>query len=99
MALSSYNNRPTDAPVVLGTNTNTGKNITITEEERLRGISVVGATGTGKTTLLKSITLDAIENGESVILIAVEPDIINDLLVRIPQARMEDVVLLDFSIR
>src|SRR5947208_3573524 len=83
--------------VVLGFNANTGKDITITDDERLRSISVVGGTGTGKTTLITSVALQAIENGECVILFAVEPDIINNLLVRIPHERMKDVLLLDFS--
>ncbi len=97
MTLPSGNNRPIDASVVLGTNTNTGKDIIITNQERLRGISVVGTTGTGKSSLLTSIALQAVKNGESLVYIDVDNRSINDLLVRIPQARMNDVVLLDFS--
>ena len=99
MVLPFPHNRLLDASVVLGINTKTEKDITLTEEERLRSISVVGGTGTGKTTLITSIALQAIENGESVILFAVEPDIINNLLVRISEERMQDVVLLDFRDR
>src|SRR3989442_1453343 len=99
MVLPSPNNRPIDSAVVLGTNTKTNNDVTISDEERLRSISVVGGTGTRKTTLITSVALQAIENGECVILFAVEPDIINNLLVRIPQERMDNVMLLDFSDR
>src|SRR5881396_1983005 len=99
MADPSEDNRPIDSSVVLGKYTNTGKDISITGEERLRGISVVGAAGTGKSTLLTSMAQQVIAKGECVVLIAVEPDIINDLLVRIPQERMKDVIYLDLSVR
>src|SRR5438105_1656478 len=99
MVLPFHNNRLTNASVVLGRNTKTTTDITISYEERLRSLSVVGATGTGKSTLLTGMVLQAIKNGECVLLFAVEPDIINGLLVHMPKERMEDVVLLDFSDR
>jgi hypothetical protein len=98
MAIPSYNNRPIAASVVLGKNTNTDKDITITDDERVRHISVVGATGTRKSTLLKSMALQAVKNGESLIYIDVDYRNISDLLVRIPQERMKDVIYLDFNV-
>src|SRR5579883_964453 len=59
--------------IVLGNNKDTKKDIRITPDERKRSISIVGASGTGKTTLISGVSLQAIENGECVILFAVEP--------------------------
>lgn len=98
MALTSNNNRPSNASVVLGTNTNTDKDITITDDERVRHISVVGATGTGKSTLLKSLGLQAVNNHECLIYIDVDDRNFSDFLTRIPQERMEDVIYLDFNV-
>src|SRR6266487_1205172 len=99
MALPSDNNRPIVASVVLGKNTNTGNDIIITDDELVRHISVVGATGTHKSTLLQFLALQAVKNGKCLIYIDVDNRSIHDLLTRIPKERMKDVVLVDFSDR
>jgi len=66
-------------------------------EDRLRHIYVVGQTGTGKTTLLKTMILDDLCNGEGLCVIDPHGDLYKELLGKIPKSRIEDVVLLDPS--
>src|SRR5947199_2097027 len=99
MVLPSPNNRPTNASVVLGTNTKTEKNVTITDEERQSGLHALGATRTGKTTLLTGMFYQDIQNGHGGLFVDVDGDSIDELLPRIPQARFDsgDVILFDFA--
>jgi hypothetical protein len=64
-------------------------------EDRRRHVYVIGQTGTGKTTLLRSMILDDIEAGQGVCVVDPHGDLFADLLGRIPEARLADVVLLD----
>jgi len=84
-------------PVVLGNDRNTDKDTRIKYEERTSGMSVIGGSGTGKTTLLIQVALADITNGHAVFFIDVDGDSINELLPRIPIHRMRDVILLDLS--
>lgn len=54
---------------------------------------IVGQTGTGKTTLLKSMILSDMENGKCVALIDPHGDLYDELLNLIPENREKDVVL------
>ncbi len=64
-------------------------------EDRQRHIYAVGQTGTGKTTLLKTLILDDINSGRGVCVMDPHGDLYRELLGRIPEERMGDVVLLD----
>lgn len=64
-------------------------------EDRMRHTYVVGQTGTGKTTLLQTMALSDIERGEGVCVIDPHGDMFEWLLGRIPEDRIEDVVLVD----
>lgn len=67
----------------------------ISEVDRLRHVYVVGQTGTGKTTLLKKMILEDIENGNGLIMIDPHGDLFNEVCGLIPESRIEDVVILD----
>ncbi|MEO0160382.1 MAG: type IV secretion system DNA-binding domain-containing protein [candidate division WOR-3 bacterium] len=56
---------------------------------------IVGQTGTGKTTLITTMVLDAIRNGKGVCLIDPHGDLFNQVLGKIPDDRIDDVVLFD----
>ncbi len=56
---------------------------------------IVGQTGTGKTTLITTMVLDAIRNGKGICLIDPHGDLFNQVLGKIPDKRIEDVVILD----
>jgi hypothetical protein len=47
----------------IGHDVETGKPVVIEDDERQRGLYIIGTTGTGKTTLLESLALQDIRNG------------------------------------
>jgi len=69
--------------------------VRIAADDRLRHCYIVGQTGTGKTTLLKSMILHDIESGNGVCVFDPHGDLYRDLCGLIPKDRIEDVVLFD----
>ncbi len=69
--------------------------IRITQEDRKRHIYIIGQTGTGKTTLLKTMILDDIRQGNGVCVIDPHGDMFKEILGKIPSERIEDVVVFD----
>ncbi|RMH78715.1 MAG: DUF87 domain-containing protein [Calditrichaeota bacterium] len=69
--------------------------VSLNEKDRRQHLYVVGQTGTGKTTLLKSMILSDIEAGQGLAVIDPHGDLFDELLGYIPPHRMEDVVILD----
>lgn len=67
----------------------------IAHADRFRHTYVVGQTGTGKSTLLLSMVLDDIANGAGVGVIDPHGDLVEAVLARIPDERVDDVVLID----
>ena len=65
--------------------------------DRARHCYILGATGTGKSTLLLNMILQDIRNGEGVTLIDPHGDLYNQVLESIPAHREKDVVLIDPS--
>jgi len=72
------------------------KNIFFTsKDDRRRHFYLVGQTGTGKTSLLKEIIRQDIQNGEGVGVIDPHGELIEATLANIPKERVEDVVLFE----
>lgn len=93
---------PVDMPqsgTLLGENTfrNATKKIYLTPEDRLRHLYVIGQTGTGKTTLLKNMIVQDIQDGAGVCMIDPHGTDIVDVLSAIPQDRLDDVIYFDPS--
>lgn len=93
---------PIDMPThgtLLGENDfrNIKRDIYLTPEDRLRHFYVIGQTGTGKTTLLKNMIIQDIEDGAGVCMIDPHGTDIVDVLSAIPPERMEDVIYFDPS--
>jgi len=61
-------------------------------DDRRRHFYVIGQTGTGKTTLLKNMIIQDIENGEGVCMIDPHGTDIEDVLASIPKERFDDVI-------
>lgn len=82
---------------VLGENVHQGKTniVSLNHEHRLRHMHIIGATGTGKSTLLLNLLVQDIEKGLGIALIDPHGDLIDSVLERIPQDRFDDVVLFD----
>jgi hypothetical protein len=83
--------------LLLGTNLHQGeeKDITISSEQRLKHMHVIGATGTGKSTLLLTTIIQDIANREGIAVIDPHGDLIESILPWINPARHKDVILVD----
>jgi len=66
--------------------------IGLTADERRRHIYILGATGTGKSTLLLSMILQDIKNKKGLCVIDPHGDLIDQILPAIPQERVNDVI-------
>lgn len=69
--------------------------VSIPIQQRLRHIHIIGATGTGKSTLLKSLIMQDIGAGQGLMCLDPHGDLIDDILQHIPIERINDVVLID----
>lgn len=72
-----------------------GNTVHLSADDRLRHVYSIGQTGTGKTSLLRSMVLSDIEAGEGVCLIDPHGDLYREILENIPKKRWNDVVALD----
>lgn len=67
----------------------------LSPEDRLHHLWIVGKSGTGKTTLLRNMILQDIEAGRGVGLIDPHGDLATDIIHHIPRRRVEDVAYFD----
>ena len=81
----------------LGTNEHAGRSVKVllSAEQRVRHTHIIGASGTGKSTLLFNLIRQDIENGEGLAVLDPHGDLIERVLGIIPPERVQDVVLLD----
>ncbi len=88
-----------DRGLLLGSNTHAGKTVQVrsSAEQRTRHTHVVGASGTGKSTLLFNSIRQDILNGEGVAVLDPHGDLIDRILGIIPPERINDVVLVNPS--
>jgi hypothetical protein len=83
--------------LVLGRNVHLGQEqiVSLAEKQRLRHVYCVGATGTGKSTLLLSMITQDVAAGRGVLLLDPHGDLVDGVLARIPESRLDDVALID----
>ncbi len=86
-------------PFLLGVSEHEGdtQSVGLTTENRLRHTYCIGASGTGKSTLLLSMVCQDIEAGRGFAVLDPHGDLIEDILARIPAERASDVVVFDPS--
>ena len=92
--------RPEDlaaGSVELGTNRYRGhrNGVWLSEADRLRHMHIVGASGTGKSTLLLQLIKQDMEGARGLAVVDPHGDMIDDVLGLVPPERREDVILLD----
>lgn len=73
------------------------KKLSISPKDALEHTSLLGPTGSGKSTVLQHLILSDIKAGRSVLVIDPKADLVTDILERIPDERKDDVVVLDPS--
>jgi hypothetical protein len=85
--------------VVLGEASHRGKTqlVRIPIEPRLSHAHIIGASGTGKSTLLENLILQDIVEGRGVGVIDPHGDLVDAVMARIPDERIDDVVVFDPS--
>jgi len=85
--------------VLLGENEHAGETgaVRLTAEQRTRHAHIIGASGTGKSTLLFNLIREDIQNGEGVAVLDPHGDLIDRICGIMPQERVDDVVLVDPS--
>jgi Type IV secretion-system coupling protein DNA-binding domain len=88
----TWDARPFSA--VLGTNTH-GQTVSITEEAWRQFLVLFGATGTGKTTILRNLIRQVMQAGHGLLLLEPHSDLTKQVLADVPKERLKDVVLLD----
>ncbi len=83
-----------DFDVILGKNNHQGSTMPIglIEAERERHAFIVGGTGAGKTTLIKYAAVQDIQSGKGFGVIDPHGDLAQELLMRIPENRIDDVI-------
>jgi len=74
---------------------NTTSPIWLSDAARSRSLYLLGKTGTGKTTVFLNLLLQDIARRIGVCFVDPVGDAINDLIARIPENRLDDVILLD----
>ncbi len=84
---------------ILGENVHQGECtlVTLNTEQRFRHVYVIGATGTGKSTLLQNLILQDIEQGHGVAVLDPHGDLVDRVVGHIPDSRLHDVIYLDPS--
>lgn len=69
--------------------------VTLGIVHRLQHTHIIGATGTGKSTLLEHMVVQDMELGNGCMLLDPHGDLVESLLTRVPVHRLKDVVLID----
>ncbi len=84
---------------IIGENTHNGieDKVTFSLEDRLKHTHIIGATGTGKSTLIANLIAQDIEKGMGIVLFDPHGDLVEDIIALIPEKRLGDVILVDPS--
>lgn len=84
---------------LLGTNEHNGveTEVRLDDEMRLRHCHIIGATGVGKSTLIANMMIEDMKLGNGCAIFDPHGDIVEDILLRIPKHRREDVIVIDPS--
>lgn len=83
--------------IVIGLNEHEGavQEVRVSTEERLRHCYMIGASGTGKSTLLLSMAVQDAVAGNGFAVLDPHGDLIEEIVARIPDERINDVLLFD----
>lgn len=72
-----------------------GRDVKLNDRKRTRGLYCIGTNGTGKTTFLVNLALQDIRNGNGLCYLDPHGDAIRDILKRLPEERVADVIYLN----
>jgi Type IV secretion-system coupling protein DNA-binding domain/TraM recognition site of TraD and TraG len=85
--------------LILGENQHAGRTavVTLHPAQRTRHTYVIGASGTGKSTLLLNLIIQDIAQSQGIAVLDPHGDLVDHILSHVPEERFDDVVLLDPS--
>lgn len=69
--------------------------VRMTDEDRRRHLYIIGQTGTGKSVTLTNLITQDMKNGKGLCVIDPHGELIKDILERVPQNRIDDVIVFD----
>lgn len=86
-----------DRPFALGINEHEGSSraVGLTVEDRLKHCYVIGASGTGKSSLLLNMVEQDLNAGHGLAVMDPHGDLIDEIIARVPDDRIGDVILFD----
>ena len=90
-------NQKNDRSFAVSMNATNPKRLSISPRDSLEHCHLIGPTGSGKSTAMLHLILSDINAGRSVLVLDPKTDLVNDVLMRIPEERIDDVVIIDPS--
>src|SRR6266508_1813528 len=86
---------PTSGKVLGDSELGTPRPVRLTPADACQHVHLLGATGSGKSTLITNLALQDIQAGRGVVVVDPKGDLVTDLLERLPDEAPERLVLLD----
>jgi energy-coupling factor transporter ATP-binding protein EcfA2 len=86
---------PTNGKLLGDSELGTPHPVRLTPLDACQHVHLLGATGSGKSTLITNLALQDIHAGRGVVVVDPKGDLVTDLLDRLPEAAVERLVLLD----
>ena len=93
----SPDNHKQDRSYAMSLNAMLPKKLSISPSDSLEHTILLGPTGSGKSTAMEHLILSDIREGRSVLVLDPKADLVTDILERIPDYRINDVVVIDPS--
>lgn len=90
-------NQQSDRTFAISMDAVSPKRLSISPRDSLEHLHLIGPTGSGKSTAMLHLILSDINAGRSVLVLDPKSDLVNDVLMRIPEKRVGDVVIIDPS--
>ena len=90
---------PVTDSIILGDDVDTNASVSVTPEQLCSGCYILGVQGVGKSSLLEQITRQMLEMNESVIVFDPHGQLIDDIIVRMPEHRLKDTYHLNLKDR
>ena len=83
----------------LGLDAQTGEEVRVEDKKRNQGMYLTGSQGTGKSTLIENVLYQDFAKNYAVIVIDLHGQLIDNLIARMPEHRINDTYILDMTDR